>query len=90
MRRWGQISEPKSDDWYFETAASVYRPDIYQIAAEELIAEGYMSTDEFPAFDEEDGFKPPQSEFLDNITFDGSKPNDYLNSLEIGLKDEVL
>jgi nitrate/nitrite transport system substrate-binding protein len=90
MRRWGQISEPKSDDWYFETAASVYRPDIYQIAAEELIAEGYMSADEFPAFDEEDGFKPPQSEFLDNITFDGSKPNDYLNSLEIGLKDEVL
>jgi nitrate/nitrite transport system substrate-binding protein len=90
MRRWGQISEPKSDDWYFDTAKSVYRPDIYKIAAEELIAEGYMSAEEFPDFATESGFKPPQSEFLDNITYDGSKPNEYLNKLSIGLKDEVL
>lgn len=90
MRRWGQISEPKSDDWYMETAASVYRPDIYQIAAEELIEEGLMSADEFPAFETETGFKPPQTEFLDNITYDGSKPNEYLSKLKIGLKDEVL
>lgn len=90
MRRWGQISEPKSDDWYVETAKSVYRPDIYQIAAEELIAEGYMSPGEFPDFNSEDGFKPPQTEFLDNITYDGSKPNEYLEKLRIGLKDEVL
>ncbi len=90
MRRWGQISEPKSDDWYFETAKSVYRPDIYKIAAEELIAEGYMSAEEFPDFATEDGFKPPQTEFLDEVTYDGSKPNEYLNKLSIGLKDQVL
>jgi len=90
MRRWGQISEPKSDDWYMETAKSVYRPDIYKIAAEELIEEGLISADEFPAFETETGFKPPQTEFLDNITYDGSKPNEYLKKLKIGLKDEVL
>ena len=90
MRRWGQISEPKSDDWFIETAKSVYRPDIYQLAAEELIAEGYMSAGEFPDFANESGFKPPQGEFLDNITYDGSKPNEYLEKLSIGLKDEVL
>ena len=90
MRRWGQISEPKSDDWYKETAASVYRPDIYQLAAEDLIAEGYMSSEEFPDFESESGFKPPQTEFLDDVTYDGSQPNAYLESLTIGLKEEVL
>ena len=29
MRRWGQISEQKSDDWYKDIAKKVYRPDIY-------------------------------------------------------------
>ena len=90
MRRWGQISEPKSDDWYKETAASVYRPDIYQLAAEDLIAEGYMSSEEFPDFESESGFKPPQTEFLDDVTYDGGQPNAYLESLTIGLKEEVL
>ncbi len=90
MRRWGQIAEPKSDEWFIETAKSVYRPDLYQMAAEELIAEGIMKASEFPDFATEDGFKPPQDGFLDKVTFDGSKPNDYLNKLTIGLKDEVL
>lgn len=90
MRRWGQISEPKSDDWFFETAKSVYRPDIYRVAAEELIGDGTMNAEDFPAFASETGFKPPQHEFLDAISFDGSKPNDYLRSLDIGLKDEIL
>ncbi len=40
MRRWGQIAESKPDNWYMETAKSVYRPDIYALAAKELIAEG--------------------------------------------------
>jgi len=31
MRRWGQIAEPKSDAWFKEVAASVYRPEIYPI-----------------------------------------------------------
>ena len=46
MRRWGQISEPKSDDWYKEVAASVYKPEIYEIAAKELIAEGHLKAEE--------------------------------------------
>tara|TARA_X000000950_G_scaffold73705_1_gene91848 strand:- start:25075 stop:26190 length:1116 start_codon:yes stop_codon:yes gene_type:complete len=29
MRRWGQIAESQTDDWYFEVAESVYRSDIY-------------------------------------------------------------
>ncbi|GHD27926.1 CmpA/NrtA family ABC transporter substrate-binding protein [Halioglobus pacificus] len=91
MRRWGQISEPKSDDWYFETAKKVYRPDIYAAAAKSLIEEGYMDASEFPTFDSESGFRPPQTEFIDGVTYDGSAPNAYLESLTIGLKgDQVL
>ncbi len=90
MRRWGQISEPQSDQWFKETAAKVYRPDIYRIAAEELIADGYMTAAEFPDFDHESGFKPPQDDFLDHIIFDGKQPNAYLESLTIGLKQEIL
>jgi nitrate/nitrite transport system substrate-binding protein len=91
MRRWGQIAEPKTDEWFFEQAKKVYRPDIYQIAAEALIAEGSMDAADFPEFATETGFRPPQTEFMDGITYDGSKPNAYLESLEIGLKgDQVL
>lgn len=90
MRRWGQISEPKSDDWYKQIAQDVYKPGIYATAAKELIAEGLLSAEEFPDFTTETGYKPPQPEFLDNITYDGSKPNEYLQKLKIGLKDEVL
>ena len=86
MRRWGQISEYKPDSWYMDMAKKVYRPDIYQQAAEELIAEGKIAASEFPDFKTETGFKPPQPEFIDGITFDGSKPNDYLEKFPIGLK----
>ena len=91
MRRWGQIAEPKSDDWYMDVAKSVYRPDIYQRAARALIAEGEMQASDFPTFATESGFKAPQSEFIDGMTFDGSKPNAYLQKFAIGLKgDETL
>lgn len=90
MRRWGQISEPKSDEWYMQTAKDVYKPELYAIAAKELIAEGLMKADEFPDFETETGFKPEQTEFIDNISFDGSKPNEYLKKFDIGLKDETL
>ena len=86
MRRWGQIAEYKSDDWYKETAARVYRPDIYRKAAEELIAEGLMKAEEFPDFAKETGYRPPQTEFIDGITFDGTQPNAYLEKFPIGLK----
>jgi nitrate/nitrite transport system substrate-binding protein len=91
MRRWGQIAEPKADSWYDEVARSVYRPDIYKTAALELIAEGHMTADEFPDFATETGYRAPQTEFIDEVTFDGTKPNAYLKSFPIGLKgDEVL
>ena len=90
MRRWGQISEPKSDDWYFDLAKSVYRPDIYMTAAKELVAEGVMKASEFPSFDSESGFRDPQTHFIDNIVYDGTAPNAYLKKFPIGLKDKVL
>jgi nitrate/nitrite transport system substrate-binding protein len=88
MRRWGQIPEYKPDAWYADTARKVYRPDIYRKAAEELIAEGEMQAADFPDFDTETGFRPPQSEFIDGITFDARKPNAYLKQFPIGLKDQ--
>lgn len=86
MRRWGQIPEHKPDSWYMDIAKKVYRPDIYAAAAKELIAEGKMAASDFPDFAKETGFKPPQTEFIDNITYDGSKPNEYLSKFAIGLK----
>ena len=86
MRRWGQIAEHKPDDWYMEIAKKVYRPDIYATAANELIAEGKAKASDFPDFDSETGFRPPQTEFIDEVTFDGTKPNDYLTKFDIGLK----
>jgi nitrate/nitrite transport system substrate-binding protein len=90
MRRWGQIAEPKPDAWYFETAASVYRPDIYRLAAEALIEEGVMRAEHFPDFDSESGYRAPTSDFIDGVEYDGRRPNDYLRAATIGLKDEVL
>ena len=87
MRRWGQISESKPDNWYMETAKKVYRSDIYATAARELIAEGKMKATDFPDFDNETGFKPAQEGFIDGISYDGTKPNDYLKKFAIGLKD---
>ena len=83
MRRWGQIAEPKSDAWYADVAKQVYRPDIYRAAADELIAEGKASADEFPAASET-GYRAPTAEFIDGVTYDGSKPNAYLASFKIG------
>uniref|UniRef100_UPI003D0D432A CmpA/NrtA family ABC transporter substrate-binding protein n=1 Tax=Amphritea sp. TaxID=1872502 RepID=UPI003D0D432A len=88
MRRWGQIAEPKSDEWFMETAKKVYRPDIYAIAAKELIAEGKLEASEFPDFATETGFKAPQTQFIDGVTYDGHQPNDYLTKFKIGLKPD--
>jgi nitrate/nitrite transport system substrate-binding protein len=84
MRRWGQIEEQKTDDWYFDMAARVYRPDLYQTAAESLIEDGIFSDDQFPAFASESGFKPEQTEFIDNIPYNGREPNAYLSRFPIG------
>ena len=91
MRRWGQIAEAKDDAWYKKVAADVYRPDIYAKAAKALIEAGDADAADFPDFETETGFKPPQPDFIDNITFDGSKPTEYINKFSIGLKaDQVL
>ena len=86
MRRWGQIPEQKPDEWYMEMAKKVYRPDIYAQAAKLLIAEGKMEASDFPDFDKETGFRPPQTQFIDGISYDGTKPNAYLQQFPIGLK----
>lgn len=86
MRRWGQIAEQKSDAWYMDIAKKVYRPDIYALAAKELIAEGVIAASEFPDFANESGFKPATDDFLDKVLYDGRYPNSYLNRFAIGLK----
>ena len=87
MRRWGQISDQKPDSWYMDTAKKVYRPDIYAQAAKELIKEGHFKASDFPNFRNEEGFRPPQTHFIDNVVYDGKKPNDYLSKFKIGLKN---
>ena len=88
MRRWGQIAEPKSDEWFIETAKEVYRPDIYLKAAQMLVDEDMANAADFP-FDS-DGFKAPTpaADIIDGIGYDGRTPNAYLESLPIGLKGE--
>ena len=88
MRRWGQIAEHKPDSWYKDIAKKVYRPDIYAQAAQALIAEGKAKASDFPEFATESGFKAPQTDFIDNIVYDGSQPNAYLEQFSIGLKGD--
>lgn len=89
MRRWGQIGEQKPDSWYKDIAKKVYRPDIYAQAALALIAEGKAQVRDFPEFASESGFKAPQPDFIDNIVYDGSEPNAYLDQFKIGLKGDA-
>lgn len=84
MRRWGQIAGAKPDEWYAATARKVYRPDIYLTAARALIAEGKLTADAVP---KTDGYKAADGNFIDAITFDGRKPNEYLRQFKVGLKD---
>lgn len=86
MRRWGQIEHQKPDSWYMDIAKQVYRPEIYQRAAEALIEEGTLSASDFPDFAKESGFRPPQTHFIDQIHYDGRSPNAYLQQFAIGLK----
>ena len=85
MRRWGQIAETKPDSWYDDVAKKVYRPDIYLDAAKSLVDEGLANEADFPW--ETDGYRAPQTEFIDGVTYDGRKPNAYIDSLTIGLKN---
>lgn len=84
MRRWGQIPEPKADDWYQKTAKKVYRPDIWLKAANLLVEEGKIPASDIP---ETDGYKPATTDFIDGVSYDGKKPNEYLTKFKIGNKD---
>ncbi|WP_286272998.1 CmpA/NrtA family ABC transporter substrate-binding protein [Thalassotalea hakodatensis] len=86
MRRWGQISDEKPDQWYIDIAKKVYRPDIYMKAVRSLIDDELMLPADFSALDNEDGFRDPQQHFIDNIIYDGTKPNEYINKFTLGLK----
>lgn len=89
MRRWGQIPEAQSDNWYMETAKSVFLPEVYQQAAKELITEGKLKAEDFPDFAKETGFRSVDATtFIDGKVFDGTKPNDYLKQFPIGLKGD--
>ena len=85
MRRWGQIGDAKPDAWYADTAKKVYRPDIYLNAAKMLVDEGKAEKADFPW--DATGYRAPTNEFIDGVTFDGTKPNDYLKLFPIGLKE---
>jgi len=86
MRRWGQIPESKPDSWFHDVAKKVYRPDIYLKAARLVVEDGNADESEFPW--DTDGYREPQSEFIDGIVFDGRAPNDYLAQFSIGLKGD--
>jgi nitrate/nitrite transport system substrate-binding protein len=84
MRRWGQIGEHKSDEWYANAAKSVYLPNVYLEAARLLVDEGLADDSDFPWTS--DGYRAPTGDFIDGVVYDGRKPNAYLDSLAIGLK----
>jgi len=86
MRRWGQIPESKPDNWYFETAKKVYRPELFAEAAKELIAEKKASAADFDLAS--DGFRAPTKDFIDGVEYDGRKPNAYIEKLALGLKGQ--
>ncbi len=86
MRRWGQIPEGRPDSWYFDIARQVYRPDIYLKAAQLLLEEGRLKKEDVPW--ESDGFRAPTKDFIDGMTYDGRKPNAYIDGFAIGLKGQ--
>ncbi|MBD0403265.1 CmpA/NrtA family ABC transporter substrate-binding protein [Flammeovirga sp. EKP202] len=87
MRRWGQIPTAKAKGWYDETIKDIYRPDIWLKAANLLVEEGHLSKSDIP---QTDGYKAPTKDFIDGKLFDGKDPLGYINSFEIGNKDEAM
>ena len=84
MRRWGQITEAQSAEWYASKIKEVYKPEIWTKAAELLVKEGNLDQADIPTTD---GYKAPTNEFIDGITYDGKKPLEYLKNLKIGNKN---
>jgi nitrate/nitrite transport system substrate-binding protein len=85
MRRWGQIPDAKSSDWYASTIKDIYRPDIWKKAATLLVEEGNIPATDIPSTD---GYKPATADFIDGTMYDGKDPLGYINSFKIGNKDK--
>ncbi|TDT46240.1 nitrate/nitrite transport system substrate-binding protein [Maribacter spongiicola] len=85
MRRWGQIPESKSSDWYASTIKDIYRPDIWKKAADLLVAEGQIPAADVP---DTDGYKAATADFIDGTSYDAKDPIGYINSFSIGNKDK--
>jgi len=86
MRRWGQITEPKDNHWYFETAEKIYLPEVWLKAANALVKEGYLTQAEVTSTD---GYKEPTGDFIDGIEYNGKDPVGYLGKFEVGLKENI-
>lgn len=82
MRRWGQIGEAKTNDWYAEKAKQIYRPDIWLQAANELVKAGKIDAADIP---QTDGYKPETADFIDGISYSGKDPVAYLKKFKIGI-----
>lgn len=85
MRRWGQVTEPKPDDWYHQTAKKVYLPEVYLKAAQALVDEGKVERTEIPFGS--DGYRPKTKDFIDGVEYDGKMPLEYLKAHKLGNKD---
>ncbi len=88
MRRWGQISDAQPASWYAATAKQIYKPAIYRKAAMLLIEEGKLAEADIPGIDY-DGYRPVTRDFIDGKAYDAKNPIAYINSFEIGNKDEA-
>ncbi len=84
MKRWGQIAEPKTNEWYHTKIKEIYKPEIWMAAAKLLLEEGFLAKTEIPVTD---GYKPATTEFIDNMLYDGKKPVEYIKGFKIGIKD---
>jgi nitrate/nitrite transport system substrate-binding protein len=84
MRRWGQITEAKPDQWYLDTAKASYRTDLYDAAAASLVADGKVPADTFP---KSDGFRIYTRKAIDGVAFNAKAPAAYAASFAIGLKE---
>jgi nitrate/nitrite transport system substrate-binding protein len=86
MKRWGQITGNKPDEWYHSKIKEIYKPEIWLQAANVLLKEGVLQKNEIP---ETDGYKPATTEFIDHMMYDGKKPTEYINSFKIGFKSNI-
>jgi len=84
MRRWGQITQAQSDEWFIETAQSVFLSDLFEAAAQSLVDDGLAPAGMFPFGS--DGFRDAVDHAIDGVPFDARQPNAYIDSLPIGLK----